>query len=89
MHISAESFAGLENLGFSKMCECVGLMSSLPAYSPDLNPIEKMWSKVKALLRNAEAQTPEELVSAIGNALAKVTAKNSIICFFSFRYRFC
>jgi transposase len=30
----------------------------LPAYSPDLNPIEKMWSKVKALLRSAEARTP-------------------------------
>ena len=29
----------------------------LPAYSPDLNPIEKMWSKVKASLRSAEART--------------------------------
>jgi transposase len=29
----------------------------LPAYSPDLNPIEKMWSKVKTLLRGAEART--------------------------------
>jgi transposase len=30
----------------------------LPAYSPDLNPSEKMWSKVKALLRTAEAPPP-------------------------------
>jgi transposase len=45
----------------------------LPAYSPDFNPIEKMWSKVKALLRSAEARTPEELDQAIGAALAKVT----------------
>jgi transposase len=29
----------------------------LPAYSPDLNPIEKMWSKVKQFLRSAEART--------------------------------
>ena len=45
----------------------------LPAYSPDLNPIEKMWSKVKGLLRGAEARTTEELVAAIGRALARVT----------------
>jgi len=38
----------------------------LPAYSPDLNPIEKMWSKVKALLRALEARTPADLVEAIG-----------------------
>lgn len=42
----------------------------LPAYSPDFNPIEKMWSKVKALLRAAEARTPGNLVKAIGQALA-------------------
>ncbi len=45
----------------------------LPAYSPDFNPIEKMWSKVKAYLRWYKARTPEELSRAIGNALAKVT----------------
>lgn len=33
----------------------------LPAYSPDFSPIEKMWSKVKALLRSAEARTPSSL----------------------------
>ena len=61
----------------------------LPAYSPDLNPIEKMWSKVKALLRGAEARTPEELVKAIGNALAKVTAKDALNWFISCGYSFC
>lgn len=49
----------------------------LPAYSPDFNPIEKMWSKVKALLRSAEARTPEELDQAIGAALAKVTPNDA------------
>lgn len=36
-------------------------MWDLPPYSPDLNPIEKMWSKVKALLREAQARTQESL----------------------------
>jgi transposase len=50
----------------------------LPPYSPDLNPIEKMWSKVKSLLRSAEARTAPELVSAIGAALACITAQDAI-----------
>ena len=61
----------------------------LPAYSPDFNPIEKMWSKVKTLLRTAEARTPEELVQAIGTALAKVTAKDALGWFASCGYSFC
>jgi transposase len=36
----------------------------LPAYSPDLSPIEKMWSKVKGRLRAAKARTPSELLAA-------------------------
>jgi transposase len=61
----------------------------LPAYSPDLNPIEKMWSKVKMLLRTAEARTPADLVEAIGQALAKVTAKDALGWFVSCGYSFC
>ena len=49
----------------------------LPPYSPDFNPIEKMWSKLKASLRCAEARTPEELDGAIGMALEKVTANDA------------
>jgi transposase len=61
----------------------------LPAYSPDLNPIEKMWSKVKALLRAAQARTPADLVRAIGQALAQVTAKDALGWFVSCGYSFC
>ena len=61
----------------------------LPAYSPDLNPIEKMWSKVKALLRGAEARTPADLVTAIGQALARVTAQDALGWFVSCGYSFC
>jgi len=49
----------------------------LPAYSPDLNPIEMMWSKVKALLRKAEARSAEELQNAIGQALRQVSPENA------------
>jgi len=50
----------------------------LPAYSPDLNPIELMWSRVKALLRMAEARHNEALLLAIGDALSMVTPKDAI-----------
>lgn len=60
----------------------------LPAYSPDLNPIEKMWSKVKQCLRSAEARTREELVEAIGTALSTVTARDAIGWFASCGYSF-
>ena len=45
----------------------------LPAYSPDLSPIEEAFSKVKALLRKAEARTREALAAAIGQALRAVS----------------
>jgi transposase len=49
----------------------------LPPYSPDFNPIEKMWSKVKTLLRSAKARTDEALLTAIGAALSRVTAHDA------------
>ena len=61
----------------------------LPAYSPDLNPIEKMWSKVKSLLRTAQARTPADLITAIGQALAKVSPQDALGWFVSCGYSFC
>ena len=61
----------------------------LPAYSPDLNPIEKMWSKLKGLLRTAEARTPADVVQAIGQALAQISAKDALGWFASCGYSFC
>ena len=58
----------------------------LPAYSPDLNPIEKMWSKIKSVLRSEEARTPEELDAAISLAFSKVTAKDAMGWFASCGY---
>ena len=45
----------------------------LPAYSPDLNPIERCWSKLKARLRTAAARTREALEVAIAEAMAAIT----------------
>lgn len=45
----------------------------LPPYSPDLNPIENLWSKVKASLRKAAARTFAGLVDAVAEALRAVT----------------
>ena len=60
----------------------------LPAYSPDFNPIEKMWSKVKACLRSAEARTSSALIDAIASALASVTRQDATNWFASCGYSF-
>jgi transposase len=49
----------------------------LPPYSPDYNPIEQMWSKVKGILRSIKARTAEALLEAIGVALRAVTATDA------------
>ncbi len=46
----------------------------LPAYSPDYNPIEEAFSKIKNLLRKAVAKSKEVLIEAMGMALSAVTA---------------
>ena len=61
----------------------------LPAYSPGLNPIEKMWSKIKSLLRTAEARTSADLITAIGQAPAKATSQDALGWFASCGYSFC
>jgi len=49
----------------------------LAPYSPDLNPIEQMWSKIKAIVRSAKARTREDLHGALTKAFAAVTAKDA------------
>jgi transposase len=50
----------------------------LPSYSPDLNPIEEAFSKVKGLVRKAGARTREALVEAIAAALSTVTLEDAV-----------
>jgi len=74
----------LDNLSAHKNQRVLELIKSvgaelwyLPAYSPDLNPIEKMWSKVKSILRMLKARTKEALIEAIAEALEMVTASDA------------
>ena len=56
---------------------CHADLRFLPLYSPELNPIEKMWSKVKQILRGLMARTEESLFAVIGMALSQVTAADA------------
>lgn len=49
----------------------------LPPYSPDMNPIERCWSKIKTFLRAAKARTREALEAAIKQAIATVTESDA------------
>jgi transposase len=48
-----------------------------PPYSPDLNPIEEMWSKVKQHLRSVAPRTRDDLIVAMGDALRAVNATDA------------
>jgi transposase len=50
----------------------------LPPYSPELNPIEHTWSKLKALLRRVEARTLRALASALGESSTRITASDLV-----------
>ena len=85
----------LDNLAPHKNDWTLGLIAPagatvafLPAYSPDFNPIEKMWSKVKQWLRSAEARTGEALIAAIAAALGRVTRQDAANWFASCGYSF-
>ena len=52
----------------------------LPPYSPDLNPIEMVWSKVKSVLRTLAARTFEALEEAIVVALRSITPADATNC---------
>src|SRR5215212_909771 len=74
----------MDNLGAHQPKRVRGLIEEkscellyLPAYSPDYNPIEEAFAKMKNLLRKASARTKEALVEAIGAALAAVSAKDA------------
>jgi transposase len=67
-HTSAAVEASIEATGAKLML--------LPPYSPDLNPIEKMWSKVKAYLRRESKRTKKTLINAIERALRTITSED-------------
>lgn len=74
----------MDNLSPHKNQETLEIIESvganvqfLPAYSPDLNPIEKMWSKVKQSLRSQEARNHDDLITAIARAIQSVTSSDA------------
>lgn len=61
--------------GIRELIEAGGaFLIYLPPYSPDLNPIEKCWSKIKTYLKRAKARTGAELEKALAEALLLVSA---------------
>ena len=72
-NLSAHKGERIRELIEGKNCELV----YLPPYSPDLNPIEQAFSKLKGLLRGAEARSREALIEAMGVALSAVTAQDA------------
>lgn len=66
-----------------QLSESVGArLEFLPPYSPDWNPIELGWSKIKTVLRTAKAHTFEMLVAALADAFGAV-AKQDIEAWFA------
>ena len=74
----------MDNLGSHKVTGVADLIRSagaepmyLPPYSPDYNPIEKMWSKLKAYFRKLKLRSVELLCAAVPDAFALVTHSDS------------
>lgn len=83
----------LDNLGAHKVEGVRELIESrgaqllyLPPYSPDFNPIEQAWSKIKQLLRGAKARVLDQLEPAVARAIAAITPQNAQAFFYHCGY---
>jgi transposase len=72
-NLSAHKPARVRELIEGRDCELV----YLPAYSPDFNPIEEAFSKIKGMLGQAGARTKDALVGVLGEALSTVSAQDA------------
>lgn len=72
-NLSAHKGSRVRELIESRGCELI----YLPPYSPDFNPIEEAFAKLKTLLRKAEARSREVLIEAMGQALEALTARDA------------
>jgi transposase len=72
-NLSAHKGERIRELIEERGCELI----YLPSYSPDFNPIEEAFSKIKGLVRKAEARTKEALLEAIGWVLSAVTTDDA------------
>jgi len=76
-NLSAHKVQGVQELIAATGAELL----YLPPYSPDFNPIEKAWFKLKQFLRAAKARTAEALDQAVSEALKTITAENALAWF--------
>lgn len=72
-NLSAHKGGRVRELVEGAGCELV----YLPPYSPDFNPIEEAFSKMKGLLRKAQARTRKALIEAMGRALRAVSVSDA------------
>jgi transposase len=72
-NLTAHKGSSVRKLIADRGCELI----YLPPYSPDFNPIEEAFAKLKALLRKAEARSREVLIEAMGQALEALTARDA------------
>jgi transposase len=76
-NLSSHKVAGVREAVEAAGCRVV----YLPPYSPDLSPIENIWSKAKSLMRLLEARSAEDLEAAVTLALEAVSAEDCRNCF--------
>jgi transposase len=72
-NLSAHKPARVRQLIEERGCELI----YLPAYSPDFNPIEEAFSKIKGKLRQAGARTKDALVEVLGEALSAISVQDA------------
>jgi transposase len=84
-HLEAEDVVIMDNLASHKVAGVKEAIEStgatiiyLPPYSPELNPIEEMWSKIKAYLRKVKARVQECLEEGIRDSFAYITHQDLV-----------
>jgi transposase len=82
--LEPEQIVVMDNLSIHKSARvreliqgCACQLWFLPTYSPDFNPIEQAWSKLKAFLKQQQARTTETLQEAIAHGLPLITPSNA------------
>jgi transposase len=76
-NLSSHKVAGVRERIEAAGAECL----YLPPYSPDLNPIEKAWSKLKELLRSVKARTVAALEAALTKIIPEISAQDATAWF--------
>jgi transposase len=72
-NLSAHKPARVRELLEEQGCELI----YLPAYSPDFNPIEEAFAKIKGILRRAEARTKDALIDVLSKALSAINVQDA------------